>query len=363
MIAQPLSLHFLFVTFVTIGSTAFMSLIPITNHHLTSHILSTNIQHRHQQQPQQIHLRISQLYHYHHHSTTQSSNDRRRTYRYTSPLSSSKSSTGSNNYNERRKVLLSRTGPYFKLDRRTGTIEFGATANLVTQLQKQPLYQEIATPSSEDDDHDTTTTTTTTTTNDKNLRNMIDTWLLDENRGLAMSIWDPKLMKDLGNNIYRLQIMTLQFVTITLAPWVNVKMETITTHINNNSDNNDNNINSKPTFIVQSIDFDPNIQILPGMRINADSLGIVIEVAGILRSGNDGTSVTGVMTFQTSGTLPPPLRLLPDIVLKTASDTINTTIVNFVIQSFQNGAKTNYQQFLRQYKERKQKESELSSKS
>jgi hypothetical protein len=169
---------------------------------------------------------------------------------------------------------------------------------------------------------------------------MIDLWLLDENRGLAMSIWDPKLMKDLGNNIYRLQIMTLQFVTITLAPWVDVQMRTTVVPANP--------VN-RPEFIVQSIGFDPNIQILPGMKIDGNALGIVIEVAGVLRPGKDGTSVTGAIAFQTSGKLPPPLRLLPNAILKSASDTINTTIVNFAIQSFQKGAKINYQQFLKQY--------------
>ena len=170
-----------------------------------------------------------------------------------------------------------------------------------------------------------------------------------------MSIWDPKLMKDLGNHIYRLQIMTLQFVTITLAPWVDVQMVTT---LNNN--NNNKNNNPTPEFIVQSIGFDPNIQILPGMRINGNALGIVIEVAGVLRPGSDGTSVTGAIAFQTSGNLPPPLRILPDGILKAASDTINTTIVNFAIQSFQKGAKMNYLQFVQQY-EKKQKESELAN--
>jgi Protein of unknown function (DUF1997) len=248
----------------------------------------------------------------------------RRTTRSASALFATSSSTN-------RKVLLSRTGPHFKVDRISGKIEFGATANLVTQLPPSP-------------EQPSTT-------------NMIDLWLLDENRGLAMSIWDPKLMKDLGNNIYRLQIMTLQFVTITLAPWVDVQMVTTTTVPTNDKQS------QKPEFIVQSIGFDPNIQILPGMRINGNALGIVIDVAGVLRPGADGTSVTGAIAFQTSGNLPPPLRILPDAILKSASDTINTTIVNFAIQSFQKGAKMNYQQFVQQYEEsnKKKRETELAN--
>jgi Protein of unknown function (DUF1997) len=305
------------------------SFVPIrtNNYHLTKPIITITAR----QQQQQLHKQKLQPHSLQQLGQTSSQSSNRRRTSSTSFLSSTRS-----NHNERRKILLSRTGPYFKLDRNSGTIEFGATANLVTRLQQPPpSLQQLK---SIDD-------------NESEILNMVDLWLLDENRGLAMSIWDPKLMKDLGNNIYRLQIMTLQFVTITLAPWVDVKMETIMDTTSN-----------KPKFIVQSIDFDPNIQILPGMRINADSLGIIIEVAGILRPGNDGTSVTGAMTFQTSGKLPPPLRLLPDVVLKAASDTINTTIVNFVVQSFQKGAKANYQQFLRHYREKKKIEREFPSK-
>jgi hypothetical protein len=246
----------------------------------------------------------------------------------------------------RRKVLLSRTGPHLKVDRMRGTIEFGATANLVTQLQPPPP------PPS------TITTTTTSTT--ESTQTMIDAWLRDENRGLAMSIWDPQLMTYLGNDVYRLQIMTLQFVTITLAPWVDVQMRTTVQQVvrKNQNDNHDDNTDDNdhpapPEFIVQSIGFEPNIQILPGMRVDAQSLGIVIEVAGELRPGSDGTSVTGGIAFQTSGILPPPMRFIPDPILKAASDTINQTIVNFVLQNFRTGAQKNFQEFVVQQRRRR----------
>ena len=214
----------------------------------------------------------------------------------------------------RRKALLSRTGPHFKLERMSGSIEFGATANLVTQLEGIVIdgnKAAAAPPTSES----------------------IAAWLEDE-RGLALSIWDPKLTKDLGNSVYRLQIMTLQFVTLMLAPWVDVQMKTVMSE------------QQQPVFTLQSVSFDPNIQILPGMRINADALGIVIEVAGLLQQSADGRSVTGGIAFQTTGNLPPPMRLLPDQVLKATSDTINNTVVNFAVQSFQKGAKANFKEFL-----------------
>ena len=156
-------------------------------------------------------------------------------------------------------------------------------------------------------------------------------WLRDE-RGMALSIWDPELIRERGNNIYRLQVMSLQFVTLQLAPWVDVQMKTVA------------NQNNEPVFTLQSVSFDPNLQVLPGMRINADSLGIVIEVAGQMRPSPVG--VTGTIAFQTTGSLPPPMRLLPEPALKAASDSINRTIVNFVIRSFQNGARKNYKEFL-----------------
>lgn len=205
----------------------------------------------------------------------------------------------------RRRLLLSRKGPHFQLERFSGSIEFGATANLVT----------------------------TVSTESGSAPDTIAEWLRDE-RGLALSIWDPKLMKEMGDNVYRLQIMTLQFVTLQLAPWVDIEMKTLL-----------DSQQKQPVFTLQSVSFDPNIQLLPGMRINADTLGIVIEVAGILRPAADGKSVEGSIAFQTTGKLPPPMRLLPEPALKAASDAINKIIVDFAIQSFQKGAKANFRDF------------------
>jgi len=160
----------------------------------------------------------------------------------------------------------------------------------------------------------------------------IDEWLRDE-RGLALSIWDPKLIKEMDNNVFRLEVMTLQFVTLQLAPWVDIQMKTVL-----------DEKQQQPVFTLQSVSFDPNVQLLPGMRINAEALGIVIEVAGQMRRSGQG--VTGTIAFQTTGKLPPPLRILPEPALKAASDTINQTVVKFAIRSFQNGAKKNYKEFL-----------------
>ena len=203
----------------------------------------------------------------------------------------------------RRKVLLGRKGPYFDLNRSDGQVSFGATANLVTEL--------VNTPRPED----------------------IEEWLTDE-ESLALSIWDEDLIQDMGSNVYRLQVMALQFVTIKLRPWVDVRMKTV------------KNSKGDPVFTIQSQDFDPNIEVMPGMQISAESLGVVIEVAGQLQATKDGKGVTGKIAFQTSGKLPGPLLILPNGVLNGASDTINQTVVDFAVRSFQKGTKKNFANFL-----------------
>lgn len=203
----------------------------------------------------------------------------------------------------RRKEILSRKGPFFELNRNDGTVAFGATANLVTELDNAGNSDDIK------------------------------EWLQDE-RSLALSIWDEELIQEKGGNLYRLQIMKLQFVTLKLQPWVDTRMKTV------------KNSKGDPVFTLQSEAFDPNVELLPGMQVSAESLGIVIEVSGQLQATADGKGVTGKIAFQTSGALPGPLRVLPESALKGASDSINQTVVNFVVRSFQTGARKNFGDFL-----------------
>ena len=202
---------------------------------------------------------------------------------------------------QRRSELLKRNGPYFELNRMSGKIAFGSTANLVTQLDKTGNQE------------------------------MIARWLSDE-RHVALSIWDQNLITELGDSVYQLQIMTLQFVTMQLAPTVDIKMWT-------------ENESELPVFSLHSMSFDPNLQILPGIGLSAESLGMFIEVAGELRPTQDGRGVTGRISFQTRGDLPPPMRLLPDPILKAASDSINETVSRFAVRSFQRGAIAKYGEF------------------
>lgn len=208
----------------------------------------------------------------------------------------------SSSSSKNRDKILQRNGGHFELNRFSGRVEFGSTVRLLTNLDNADMVT-------------------------------VSDWLSDERR-VALSIWDEKLIEDRGNNVYRLQLMTLQFVTIQLSPRVDNRMWT---EIDQS--------NGVPVFKLQSIDFDPNIQLLPGMNIPASALGIDIEVVGELRPSRDGKGVEGKIGFVTSGNLTPPMRLLPEPALKTASNVICKTISDFAIQSFQKGARLKYREF------------------
>jgi len=162
----------------------------------------------------------------------------------------------------------------------------------------------------------------------------IKKWLSND-RAIAMSIWDEKLIREVEPEVYRLKLMTLMFVTIQLAPHVDVRMWT-------EGKDGDNVV-----FKLESVAFDPNIQILPGVGVSADSLGILIDVVGELYPSADGKGVDGKIGFVSSGELPPPMRLLPEPALRSSLSTINKTIANFAISSFQKGARTKFREFLK----------------
>jgi len=215
------------------------------------------------------------------------------------------------------KELIKRDGPYFTLDRFTGDIEFGAATRLVTDISKQ---------------------------NPNVDKSSIEEWLSDsDGRGLALSIWDESLLEELGNSIYRLQTMPLQFVTLQPQPSVDIRMWT------QPSGKNRAGRQLPPIFKLQSIAFETNLRLLPGLGItSSESLGILVEVAGDLRPTTDGTGVTGTISFQTKGVLPPPLRILPESALQLAADTINNTIIQFAVASFEKGAIEKYDEFMKQ---------------
>jgi len=104
---------------------------------------------------------------------------------------------------------------------------------------------------------------------------VVSSWLSDEKR-VALSIWDEKLIEERGDNVYRMKLMKLQFVTIQLSPTVDNRMWT------------EEDASGAPVFKLQSIDFDPNVQVIPGLNIPASALGIEIEVVGELLPSRNG---------------------------------------------------------------------------
>ena len=215
----------------------------------------------------------------------------------------------------RRKELLKRDGPYFVLDKRSGEIEFGAATKLITDLSNSPGVD----------------------------RASIEEWLGDnDGKGLALSIWDENLMTVLPNSVYRLQTMPLKFVTLELQPSAALQMW------RQPAGKNRAGRQLPPIFKLNSVAFETNLRLLPGMGvISSESLGIFIEVAGDLRPSEDGKGVTGTISFQTKGLLPPPLRILPNAALELAANTINDTIVQFAVASFEKGAIQKYDEFMK----------------
>lgn len=245
-------------------------------------------------------------------------------------------------FEEKREEILNRGETFFQLNSQDGSIEFGSTARLVTTLEKNPLAKPV-----------------------------INQWLAKEHR-VATSLWDPTMMQNLGNNLYTLELMTVQFVTITLAPKVVVSMwtEERVKKIQTVSSSGEAVAKMEGAeeveyiFKIESISFDPNIKLLsvPGMpaEVSAQDLGIHIGVVGELGVSEEGTGLLGAIGFKTKGTLPPLMRLLPKSVLQGAVEMINKQIVTFAIANFQKGATTEYGKYrsevLAEYDRRKKQQ-------
>jgi len=209
-----------------------------------------------------------------------------------------------------RDAILIREGEHFAFDRIGGKVEFGSTADLVTPLQTDGVEPNAVS---------------------------IGLWLSDARR-VAGGLWDEDLLADLGQCTYRLGLMPLKFVTIELAPTVDVKMWSDGTLGGAGAD-------TMPTFRLHSIGFEPNVTLLPGVGIDAKSLGIEIEVCGELRPTADGMGCEGKIGFVSKGELPPPMRVLPDSVISAAGATISKNVRDFAVTNFQAGAVKQYRAF------------------
>ena len=79
-----------------------------------------------------------------------------------------------------RNAILGRAGEYFELDRMRGKIAFGSSSRILTPL-------------------------------DGSDESSVKDWL-SRDKQIAMSIWDPQLITEVGPKVYRLKLMTLMFV-------------------------------------------------------------------------------------------------------------------------------------------------------
>ena len=105
-------------------------------------------------------------------------------------------------------------------------------------------------------------------------------------------------------------------------------------------------------FRLHSVGFDPNVSLPPGLgTVSADSLGIDIEVAGELRPAPNGRGLKGRIGFVTRGNLTPPMKILPEGVLRAAGSTVCRTVKDFAVRSFVDGATAKYKSFRRSEEE------------
>mmetsp|Transcript_5141 Transcript_5141/g.7547 ORF Transcript_5141/g.7547 Transcript_5141/m.7547 type:complete len:268 (+) Transcript_5141:46-849(+) len=195
-----------------------------------------------------------------------------------------------------RAKILDRRGAHFELSPFTGKIEFGNTAVVDTPL-------------------------------DGASAGSVSRWLSDTT-AVANAMWEDKTR--LSDGVWRLNVADIQFITIGLAPTVDLAVYA----------------DREGTFHVQSVAFDPNVKVL-GVGMDARQLDIDIKVCGELTPSRDGSGLTGRIGFQTAGNLPPPMRLLPPPIMQQASAVINGQIMKLAKQSFQKGVRLEFRKFLK----------------
>ena len=224
---------------------------------------------------------------------------------HTSTQLHSTKSQSSSNLNARRKVLFGKKENYYELDRKSGRIVFGGPV---------PLANKFDTLSPDD--------------------TILNEWLNDE-EAFAMGFWRDSHLTRISEDVYRLGLLTLQFVNLKFEPWVEVQVKTVP------------DSKALPVFTLQGINYDPNpqeIQFIPGMprSLTLDdvikNLDITVEVVGQVRqSPKDPAALSGRMVYEVTGKLPSALLLFPDPLLKAAADTITKEVVEFAQYSFKQG--------------------------
>jgi len=193
------------------------------------------------------------------------------------------------------KRVLTNTGDIFTLSP-TGAIEFGNTLSLSTPLLSSPD------PS------------------------LLNSFISDPARVMA-SLWDPKLKTELSPTSFTLKLLSIDFISFSLAPSVTVAVSTSTTS------------SGATIFRMHSTSFEPNISLLPNLKITADQLNLAIDLVGQLRVARDGKSIVGGMGYVVSGTLIGPTKFIPKTLLSSASSAINKRTTTDARSSFESGVR------------------------
>mmetsp|Transcript_25011 Transcript_25011/g.51996 ORF Transcript_25011/g.51996 Transcript_25011/m.51996 type:complete len:295 (-) Transcript_25011:134-1018(-) len=222
----------------------------------------------------------------------------------------------------RRKELFSKKEAFFSLNRRTGRIEFGAPVPLETSNLP----------------------TTTSSSSD-----LISSWIRDSD-AFGMSMWQESHLTKLEQDVFRLGLLTLQFVNLKFEPWVDVRVKTV------------KDSKGSPVFTLQSIGYNPNpkeISFIPGMPASltlddvVKNLDIGVEVVGQIRGTSNGAR--GRMVYVVTGKLPSALLLFPDPLLRGAGDTISKEVVEFAQKSFRTGTSAKFPEYQKKYEEQQKK--------
>ncbi|GMI57319.1 hypothetical protein ScalyP_jg1875 [Parmales sp. scaly parma] len=214
--------------------------------------------------------------------------------------------------------ILRRTGFHLDLSDDKKKIEFGSTVTLTSRINQINKVDES-----------------------KSLAQFIS-----NPRRVASLIWDPLMIEkidrppgDTSNSVYyRLKLMKLYFVMITLQPHVDMKMMTKTSS------------SGSPKFMMESVAYEPNFNylILAGSKepITAESLSLKIKVVGVMKEdGSDDELLQGIVGFLVSGNLPRVLRIVPRLALGKVCKVICNTIVNKLSGSFETTAQEEYMKF------------------
>eukprot|EP00594_Rhizosolenia_setigera_P012536 CAMPEP_0178964964 /NCGR_PEP_ID=MMETSP0789-20121207/15991_1 /TAXON_ID=3005 /ORGANISM="Rhizosolenia setigera, Strain CCMP 1694" /LENGTH=300 /DNA_ID=CAMNT_0020649841 /DNA_START=294 /DNA_END=1196 /DNA_ORIENTATION=- len=221
--------------------------------------------------------------------------------------------------NQSSKVSVSKTNKnYSSFDRFSGDVQFGHVEKVNIELPTSPSADSIS------------------------------SWLKQEDR-IACAIWDKDRLTTLSaeTKLYKLRLITLQFLTFELQPDVDVLMW---------SEYDENDDTSEVVFYFESVGFEPNFiyGLTSSSRKTKNTKGqslpmqMKIDVAGEMRVSFDGKGLEGTFGFTTTGKLPAPLRVTPRSALYAAGSAISNKIADFAIQSFNEGTKREFENYLQE---------------